>query len=114
MKGTTMKITKQEVKTIYSISISFKDWTRAIENYKESETMRIVYSKAFEKFDIEDTTMGNLSKGFKNLGFNGNGDTYNYLAKFFGFDGWSNAGYYSETQKAHCMVVYNYGDTINL
>lgn len=108
-----MKITKQEVKTFYSISISFNDFVKAIETYKAKEIHQISYSKAFDKFNIDDTTMGNLRNGFQNISFKGNGDTYGYLAKYFGFDGWQNAGYYSENQKAYCMVVYNYGDTLN-
>jgi hypothetical protein len=109
-----MKITKQEVKTFYSIRIDFKDWTKAIENYKEKEAPKICYSKAFENFNIEDTTMGNLRNGFQNISFKGNADTFQYLATYFGFDGWQNAGFYSENRKAHCMVAYNYGDTANL
>lgn len=108
-----MKITKTEVRTTYSISIDFKDWTNAIEAYKEKESYRICHPKAFDGFNIEDTTMGNLRNGFHNINFKGNADTFEYLARFFGFDGWSNAGIYYERRKAHCMVVYNYGDTAN-
>ena len=85
-----MKITKQEVKTFYSISIDFKDWTKAIENYKDKETPHILFSKAFDNFNIEDTTMGNLRNGFHNISFKGNGDTFKYLAYYFGFDGKTN------------------------
>ena len=96
-----MKITKQEVKTTYEISIDFKDWVNAIENYKDNENPKIFFPKAFDKFNIEDTTMGNLRNGFQNINFKGNGDTFNYIARFFGFDGWSNAGIYYEKRHAH-------------
>lgn len=108
-----MKITMQEVRTIYEISIDFKDWVNAIENYKEKEFERIIHPKAFENFNIDDTTMGNLRTGFRNINYKGNGDTFAYLARFFGFDGWSNAGLHYEKRNAHCMTVYNYGDTFN-
>ena len=108
-----MKITKTEVRTTYEISIDFKDWVNAIENYKEKETGRIFYPKAFEDFNIDDTTMGNLRHGYHNINFIGNKDTFGYLAHYFGFDSWSNAGIYFERRKAYCMSVYNCGDTAN-
>lgn len=109
-----MKITTTEVKTFYSISIEFKDWVNAIENYKAKEAPKICHPRAFETFNIEDTTMGNLRNGFRRIDPIGNKDTFEYLARFLGFDGWQNAGIFNERTQTHNMVVYNRGDTVNI
>lgn len=109
-----MKITEQKVKTLISIELSLKDIGQAVSNYgKDGQAHR--YPRAFEFVDpakkhlIEKA----VSESFvEEIFLNGNGDTYNYLAQYFGFDGWHNAGYFNRGRHSYCMEVFNRGDTL--
>ena len=111
-----MKITKATVKTQFEIEIEFKDFADAFVKYgsEDGECYRILYPKAFEGEDLEDTTVGSLREIFKTLNSptakRRHGDTYAYLAKCLGFDGWENAGYYHEPTGRYRFSVYVYGD----
>ena len=108
-----MTILKNEVKTISTIALNTMDLGKAVQNYVDNENEAIFYSKAFDFMDTSDSTIGNLRKNLENLSFKGNGDTFGYLAHFFGFDGWVNAGHYNKNNNKYQMVVFTYGDNIN-
>lgn len=106
-----MKITKKEVKTIYEIEISFKDYCMIRVDAKTDVIAELM--KAFENVNLEDTTMGTLKIDFEKLE---DTHTLQYIVRKLGFDGITNYGYYKEKNEdsgVYKMVVYNYGDDIN-
>ena len=106
-----MKITKKEVKTIYEIEISFKDYTTIRIDAKTDVIAEVM--KAFENVNLNDTTMGTLKFDFEKLD---DVHTLQYIVRKLGFDGIENYGYHKEKNEGfgiHRMVVYNYGDNIN-
>lgn len=106
-----MKITKKEVKTIYEIEISFKDYTTIRVDAKTDVIAEVM--KAFENVNLNDTTMGTLKFDFEKLD---DVNTLKYIVRKLGFDGVENFGYHKEKNEGcgvHRMVVYNYGDDIN-
>lgn len=112
-------VIKAEVKTLYTISISFSDFWDLYSGYVGSHSMdarKIMYPKAFDKCEQNDTTMGyvrDVFEGKNNCLMHSHGDTYGYIANELGFDGWENAGYYNERSNTYNMVVYKNGDAIN-
>ena len=107
-----MKITQATVKTIYDIEIDFGDFLKAFVHYgsPEGEIDRIMCPKAFEGYDLKNHTSGYIHLVMEKIGVFGNGDTAAFLARFFEFDGWCNAGHYHKPSGNYRMTVYNYGD----
>lgn len=104
-----MTITKQEVRTIYDIQFTHADFLGVVEWYRESEAQRILFPNAFD-FELKDETLVSAVRNFfEKMQFRGTGDTAGVIAKYFGFDGWLNAGYYDERKKVFKMAVYNEG-----
>lgn len=96
-----MKIYNQEVKTIYWVQLSESELNEAVENYYSDEGLQIIYPKAKQSFEREDVK----SK------YNFNSDAMFVFARYFGFDKWENAGYFSNGVLRCCFS--NYGDCIN-
>ena len=91
-----MKITKAEVRTTYTVEITFREWQELFCTDK-TETVEEA-RKRFEQFPMWlDSSAGK---------------DYTKLAKHFGFDGFQNAGYYNA--KKHCLIAefFRYGDTL--
>lgn len=108
-----MHITKQEVKTTYDIRFTFAEFLEIARTYNNSMEQHR-HPHAFENINLDklldsDTT---AEGAFKQLFLNGTGDTYLLIANHFGFEGWSNGGYYCKGQECYCMQVYNCGDTM--
>lgn len=102
-----MKITKSEVKTIYTIDIQFKDFAD-IFNAAKSDEWRP--KAAFSEFDLTDTTLGNVGSCFKGLK---EAASIAYIADKLGFDGVENYGYYNKRKGVYTMSVYDTGDAMN-
>ena len=110
-----MKITQQEVKTIYTITFDMADLLDIITKYQESEADMIMYPKAFDDMTVTpEMPESNLIKLMKEISRYGNGDTYTVIAKHLGFDGWTHAGLYNESKFTYSMTVYSHGDQINI
>ena len=108
-----MIITEQVVKTTYSIRFTLSEFQQMAREYQNSSDQHR-YARAFNDIDIDkllDTEKPEIVF-FRELSMKGNPDTFKYIAEYFGFDGWSNAGYYSRTKECYCMQVFDYGDTI--
>ena len=97
-----MKITKIEAKTFYNVRLSYEEIDNAFTNYQNT-TKKHVYPRAFSGVDIMTKDL------FTEIGLWGNNDTYTFLANYFGFDGWSNAGYYNEKTEEYCAQYYKWG-----
>lgn len=108
-----MKITSQEVKTFYKIEFDAADFANAVERYEASELLVPRFKRAFEGFDIDPKSEESCVSAMRRMTVFGNGDTAGYLADFFGFDGWQNAGVFNERKKVYEMTVFNYGDRVN-
>ena len=104
-----MRITTQEVKTIYTIELNFKDYADAREKSKDD----VLALGAFEECKLEDTTVGTIREELETLQFRKTAKTLDYIVKKLGFDGVVNYGHYNKMKKSHVMQVYNYGDCIN-
>lgn len=106
-----MKITSKETKTFYEIMIDIEDLSIIIEHWSKS-MKKYKTPKAFDWLIIENL---DFSKPLhithlKSLWDTANADTLQYIAEYYGFDGWYNAGIYYENHKMHKMTVYNCGD----
>lgn len=110
-----MKITGKDVKTIYDIEISFRDYCDLRSKAKGNATAEMM--GAFKDTNLEDDTMGTLKKEFYNLQFASDGTkTLRYVVRELGFDGVENYGYHKDKGEGcgvHRMVVYNNGDDLN-
>ena len=102
-----MKITKSEVKTIYTIDIQFKDFAELFNAAKSDEWKP---ESAFKEFDLTDTTIGNIGSCFKGLK---EAASIEYIVSKLGFDGVENYGYYNKRKGVYTMVVYDRGDMMN-
>ena len=102
-----MKITKSEVKTIYTIDIQFKDFAE-IFNAAKSDDLKP--EAAFKEFDLNDTTLGNIVSCFKGLK---EAASIRYIVNKLGFDGVENYGYYNKRKGVYTMSVYDTGDAMN-
>lgn len=116
-----MTITKQEVKTLISIELSLKDIGKAVSDYGK-DGLTYYYPRAFEFVDPAKIYLIEKAASWTNditirfveeMFLNGNKDTYGYLAQYFGFDGWENAGCFNKGRQTYRMVVFNRGDTLN-
>ena len=113
-----MRKTKIEVKTIYNIRFNFHDFADIYADAK-NDPVRL---HAFDNFDLDDTTMGNLRKCFESLGkltfflsveeSKQQTENIKYIVSKLGFDGVMNYGYLSDDKKEYCMSVFNYGADI--
>ena len=113
-----MRKVKIEVKTVYEIRFNFHDFCEIYEKAKEDP----VRLSAFDNFDLDDTTMGNLRKCFESLGrlswFMSSEDTkqncenLKYIVNKLGFSGVENYGGLYGDKKEYSITVYNYGADI--
>lgn len=87
-----MKTLAVEVKTFYTVEISFTEWW---EIFKQSE----------------DETIEAARKRYNAFPIFGNKADFDKVAHTLGFDGWQNAGYINKRNNYVC-VLYNRGDTI--
>lgn len=106
-----MKIVKSEVKTIYTIHVDFRDFSRV---YTEAKgDLRCEVTGAFAGVDLDNTTLGYMNKVFRSQW---DANTTRYIVRQLGFDGVENFGCFVEKDEApsyHLLVVYNDGDTMN-
>ena len=102
-----MKITKKQVKTLYTIDVQFRDFSQVFSAAKTDEWRP---NSAFKEFDLNDTTVGNVRDCFQNLK---EAASIEYLVSKLGFDGIDNYGYYNKRKCCYTMVVYDNGDTLN-
>jgi len=120
-----MRTTSIEVKTIYEIRFDFGDFAKIFTAAKDDVT-RI---NAFENFDLEDTTMGNLCKCYESLGkinfflsheeAKQQTENIQYIVRKLGFDGVVRYGGFYDKDKektdgvgSYHMSVYNHGADI--
>ena len=111
-----MKVTKQEVKTIYTIEITLRDFIDALMAYSKDEFDRAIHKGAFKHLnanDVEDEKLANIKKYFKSFKNDDEVATKDYVVNFLGFDGVVNYGLYKEKTDTISMLVFNYGDQIN-
>lgn len=114
-----MKITETKVKTLYNIVLDTADFAILLEQFHDDKKDNAVILYSCQKaFDWLETTHAHVSEQraiavMGQMHSKAHGDTYNYLAKSLGFDGWENAGYFDKNKNRYCMVVYNNGDTLN-
>ena len=83
-----MTITKQEVKTVYTIELTFKDYADAREKALKDD-FRL---GAFEECDMENETVGVIRNEFETLQFRKTTETLRYIVRLLGFDGVENYG----------------------
>lgn len=111
-----MKTVSIEVKSIYSIRIEFSDFSKIFAKAKD-DPGRL---NAFSRFDLEDTTIGNIRKCFKMLEhhFGSSEECHQacedlqYVVRKLGFDGIDNyGGFFKDDDMYHC-TVYNRGADI--
>lgn len=107
-----MKIIKNEVRTITTISLTIKDLNELMDSYNDCDNNQFLFPDAFKQIDTNDRTMGYLRTVMENLAYRGNGATFKYIAYHFGFDGFDNAGYYHKASGEYRMVVYTEGNTL--
>lgn len=122
-----MRITEQKVYTEYTIRIHVGEMMRAIYDYFhrcEDANCQIKYPKAFTTIQ-EQTNDGDPSKYdelthaylrdyiSKLLVSSEHSTSWNYLADYYGFDGYKNVGYYDSRKNEYVLVVYNNGDDLN-
>lgn len=99
-----------EVKTIYEIRFNFHDFALIFENAK-NDPARI---NAFENFNLEDDSIGNIRECFESLGNlfdNASAENLRYIVRKLGFDGVVNFGCF-RGEKEYSMSVYNWGADI--
>ena len=111
-----MKITKQEVKTIYTIKVTFEDFTGALEAYSKDATARVCYENAFKHLktdNLQNEKLFNIESYFRHFRPDDEVVTKRYLVNYLGFDGIENYGFYDDKLNVIQMVVFNYGDQIN-
>ena len=113
-----MEIVTQEVKTLYSIQFTLSEFTEILSKcYKEIEDERCAYPNAFDWLNFEDESAD--PEGWyesrvrdvleREMFLKAKGDTYSYIAKHFGFDGWSNGGLWNKNKQVWEMEVFNRG-----
>ncbi len=114
-----MRTVSVEVKTIYSIRFDFHDFCEVFKEAK-NDPARI---RAFDNFDLDDTTMGNLRDCFHSLGrltfFLGadearqQTDNLKYIVEKLGFDGVENyGGMFGKDKEEYRITVYNRGSDL--
>ena len=106
-----MKITKKEVKTVYTIELTFKDFAEIYTGAKDDVMCDVM--NAFSNSDLDNTTIGNIKNEFVSLS---DVNTIKYIVYKLGFDSIENYGHFAKKQDgvgAYRMVVSNYGDDIN-
>ena len=110
-----MKTTQIKVKTIYDIEIEYSDFSAIFVKAKKD----ITRLGAFEEFNLDDTTIGNIRKCFESLNTHcfsehckQSCEDLQYIVRALGFDGIENYGYYAKNKNAYKMVVYNNGADI--
>lgn len=106
-----MKIVKAEVKTIYTLHVDFRDFVKVFTEAKEDPMCEIM--SAFDNVDLDNTTLGYVSKVFRSQW---DAETTRYIVRQLGFDGVENYGCFIEKDEVpsyHLLVVYNNGDTMN-
>ena len=112
-----MRITEQKVTTTYNITLDAADFARIAETlakdeYKDTYKKNVFGGKSreFVKENMDEQAAKEL---MERMFWDGNGDTYTFIAKTLGFDGWYNAGYYKEEKGLYFMQLRNNGDCLN-
>lgn len=104
---------KQTVKTEVEIRLDTMDIKHAIEHYLNTPIEKTVYPKAFNKvnlsYQMNELDIINVMINF----ICEHGDTFGYLASYFGFDDWCNSGTMDRQKNIYKMTVFSYGDQIN-
>ena len=95
-----MIITEMKVKTVCWIKVSKEELDSCIENYWNTETLKLMYPKAQDSF--------NHSLPYR---YDFNADAMSVLARYLGFDHWENSGYYKD-EILTCAMRYD-GDMLN-
>ena len=112
-----MRTTKIEVKTLYSIRFNFHDFCKIFAGAKNDPAR----GNAFAKFDLEDTTIGNIKDCFDSLrgvtffmkdGGKQHAEDIQYIVRKLGFDGVENYGGMYEGDTEYSLSVYNRGADI--
>lgn len=118
-----MRTTSIEVKTIYEIRFDFHDFLKIFAAAKD-DAARI---HAFENFDLEDTTVGNIRDCFESLGkltfflsaeeSKQQTENIRYIVSKLGFDGVVHYGGFYGNDKSkglgeYHITVYNMGADI--
>ena len=104
-----MKVTSQEVKTIYSIEIELTDFIKIYLAAKDDVTR----FDAFEQFDLENDDMEYIRNCFNRLDNFNNAKDMKYIVSKLGFDGIVNYGFMKtlmNNKKVYRLTVYNYGE----
>lgn len=101
-----MLVVKKEVKTFYTICLSEDDFIKVAHSYFYSGEQHR-FAKAFESIGSPDPSNDDIIKFFNNWIVTSNGDTARYIADYYGYDGWENAGYIKHGVLR--MVVFNWG-----
>ena len=110
-----MKKLSIEVKTIYNIQIEYLDFYNIFVAAKDDPTL----IDAFEDFNLNDTTIGNVRKCFKMLEASVFSDRCNqackdlkYIVRKLGFDGIENYGGFFKDKTVYSIAVYNNGSDL--
>ena len=105
-----MKITSAKVETVYHIEYTFEDFIEAAHD----DDWRIARPQAFMVggIDILDMSEEKQIKIFRSTINSLHGDTYDVIARHFGFDGWKHAGLYNERKDLRTITVYREGDDL--
>lgn len=103
-----MQILKVEVKSIYEIAVSADDYAKAKNEWNHVDELNIRFPKAFDNDNVGHMSV--LAEMKDNI--LAHGDRAGCLAKYLGFDGWKNAGYFDERINCIRMTVFNYGDRL--
>lgn len=114
-----MKTDSIAVKTHYNIRFDFHDFAKIFAEAKE-DPARI---HAFDNFDLDDTTMGNLRTCYKSLGklsfflsaeeSKQQCENLKYIIRKLGFDEVDNyGGFYGRDKDEYHISVYNRGADI--
>lgn len=115
-----MRKTKVEVKTLYNIRFNFHDFAEIYANAKK-DPCRL---HAFENFNLDDTTMGNLRDCFKSLDRKmlfppleeekQRVENLKYIVSKLGFDGiqWYGGFCRNSLEEEYEMTVFNNGADI--
>lgn len=114
-----MTITKIETKTFYSVEISLTEMMQMHVDYRNGETAKICYPKAYLQGNnnitfADDLSLDDYRKYLDSWLLNPpHGETYDYIAHQLGYDGWSYGGRYNKIRNCYQMTLYNYGNHIN-
>lgn len=111
-----MKITKQEVKTIYDIEINFKEAWDLLVAFGKKQSHEVFYPNLVEHLKNKDCSVREVAKSLFEITIcmaKWHSEMIQYFVKELGFDGIVNYGLFNESKRCYRCVVYNYGDCVN-